>query len=62
MLPEDIRDLEIENPTVFRKPAEPSQLESLLIAHRIHMHCDQVIQFAGKSLTKQYAVKGLGEV
>jgi translation initiation factor 3 subunit H len=62
LLPEDVRDLEIENPSLFRKPTEPSQLEALLIAHRINSHCDQVIQFAGKSLTKQYTVKGLSEV
>lgn len=62
LLSEDLKDLEIENPTLFRKPQEPSQLESLLIACRINQNCDQMIKFAGKSLTKQYAVKALGEI
>jgi len=61
-LPEDLRDLEIENPTLFKKPVEPSQLETLLISYKISTHCDQIIHYAGKSLTHQYTAKSLGEL
>jgi len=61
-LPEDPRDLEIENPSLFKRPTEPSQLETLLIAYKISTHCDQIIRFAGKSLTHQYTAKSLGEL
>jgi len=61
-LPEDVKELEIESPSTFRKPVEPSQLETLLISYKISTHCDQIIQFAGKSVTNQYAVQGLAEM
>jgi len=58
-LPEGIADLELENPGVFKKPPQPSSLESLLISHRIDHHCRQVNQFAGQSLSKQFIAKSL---
>jgi len=61
-LPEDIRDLEIENPILFKKPAEPSHIDTLLLSYKISTHCDQIIQYAGKSLTHQYTVKSLEEL
>jgi len=58
-LPEDPRDLEIENPSLFRKSVEPSQLDSLLLSYKIHSHCDQIIDFAGKSLAHQFVMQGI---
>jgi len=60
-LSEDIRDLEVENPSLFRRPTEPSQLETLLVANRINTHCDQVVNYASRLVSKQYALKGLDE-
>jgi len=60
-LPESQKDLEIEAPAIFKKPAEPSRLESLLIAQRINSHCDQISQFSGQSLTKQFLLKALND-
>eukprot|EP01126_Amoeba_proteus_P007812 TRINITY_DN1283_c0_g1_i4.p1 TRINITY_DN1283_c0_g1~~TRINITY_DN1283_c0_g1_i4.p1 ORF type:complete len:311 (+),score=83.25 TRINITY_DN1283_c0_g1_i4:302-1234(+) len=62
LLSEDMRDLEIENPSLFKKPVEPSQLESLLIAHRIDTHCERITQFGAQALTKLYVVKALDEL
>jgi len=59
VLPEGQKELEIEYPSVFKKPQEPSRLDSLLIAQRINNHCDQIVQFAGQSLTKQYMLNAL---
>jgi len=59
-LPETQKELEIESP-LFKKPPEPSRLESLLIAQRINTHCDQISQFAGQSLTKQFLLKALND-
>jgi len=58
-LPEDPRDLEIENPTLFRKSVEPSQLDTLLLSYKIFSHCDQIIEFAGKSTAHQYVLQGI---
>lgn len=60
-LPETQKELEIEAPTVFKKPPEPSRLESLLIAQRIDSHCDQVMNHAAQSLTKQFFLKSLND-
>jgi len=60
-LPETQKELEIEAPAIFKKPPEPSRLESLLIAQRISAHCDQVSQFAGQTLTKQFVLKALND-
>jgi len=60
-LSEKIKDLEMEFPSVFKKPPEPSRLESLLLSQRINYHCDQITKFAGQSLTKQFAIKALNE-
>jgi len=62
LLPESLADLEMENPTVFKKPSQPSHLESLLIAQRIDTHCDQIQAFAGQSLTKQFVAKSVHDV
>jgi len=48
-LPESLKELELENPQVFRKPPESSRLESLLISHRISTHCQQITAFVGNS-------------
>jgi len=61
LLPETPADLELENPGVFKKPTQPSHLESLLIAHRIDNHCLQINQFAGQALTKQFITKSLSD-
>jgi len=60
-LPENQKDLELENPTIFKKPTEPSRLESLLVAQRINYHCDQVVQYAGQALTKHFVLKALND-
>jgi hypothetical protein len=56
-LGETLKDFEIEQPAIFKKPPEPSHLESLLIAHRMDSHCDQIMKFSGKTLEKQYILK-----
>jgi len=61
LLPETLKDLEIEAPSIFKKPQEPSRLDSLLIAQRINSHCDQLVQFSGQSLAKQFVLKALNE-
>jgi len=61
LLSENLADLEIENPAIFKKPPQPSSLESLLIAHRIDHHCCQVNQYAGQTLTKQFVAKSIGD-
>jgi len=61
LLSENLADLEIENPAIFKKPPQPSGLESLLIAHRIDHHCCQVNQYAGQTLTKQFVAKSIGD-
>jgi len=58
-LGETLKDFEIEQPTIFKKPAEPSHLESLLIAHRMDSHCDQIMKYSGKTLEKQYVLKAV---
>jgi len=60
-LPESQKELELENPSVFKKPTEPSRLESLLVAQRINYHCDQVVQYAGQALKKQFVLKALND-
>jgi len=60
-LPEKTKDLELEFPAVFKKPAEPSRLDSLLLAQRLNYHCDQITQYAGQALTKQFVLKALNE-
>jgi len=62
LLPEHQKDLEIENPAVFKKPQEPSRLESLLVAQRVNYHCDQIVQYAGQSLSKQFMLKALNDM
>jgi len=57
LLGESIKDYEIEQPSIFKKPPEPSYLESLLVSHRMDSHCNQILKHAGKSLEKEYALK-----
>jgi translation initiation factor 3 subunit H len=58
-LSESLKDFEIEQPTIFKKPVEPSHLESLLVAYRMDSHCDQIMKFSGKTLEKQHIVKAM---
>jgi translation initiation factor 3 subunit H len=61
LLTEDPKEIELENPSLVRKPAEPSRLESLLLTYRASQHADQVSGVAGRSLTTQYATKTFGQ-
>jgi len=58
-LSENMKDFEIEQPSIFKKPPEPSHLESLLIAARMDSHCDQVLKYAGKTVEKQHILKAM---
>jgi len=60
-LQEGQKELELENPTIFKKPAEPSRLESLLLAQRIMNQCNQISEFGAQSLTKQFLLKSLND-
>jgi len=56
---ENIKDLEIEQPSIFKKPPEPwkSSLESVLVSQRIWEHCTQISEYSGQALTKQFLTK-----
>jgi len=60
-LPEAQKELEIEQPQLFKKIPEPwkAGLESLLISHRISAQCQQISKFAGQTLTKQFIAKSV---
>jgi len=60
LLTEDAREIELENPSLFRKPAEPSRVDSLLLTYRASQHAHLVSAVTGKSLTTQYATKSFG--
>uniref|UniRef100_A0A6B2L947 MPN domain-containing protein n=1 Tax=Arcella intermedia TaxID=1963864 RepID=A0A6B2L947_9EUKA len=55
-LSENLKDLEGENPSAFRKIAEPwrPNLDSLLLYNRIDEHCQQISAFAAKAMVKDY--------
>lgn len=59
LLSENIKDLEIEAPAIFKKPPEPwrAGLESLLVSERIWEHCVQISHYSGQALTKQFLTK-----
>jgi len=57
LLSENVKDFEIEQPAIFKKPPEPSYLESLLVVHRIDSHCDQILKYSGNTLEKQHVLK-----
>jgi len=63
-LPDTHKELEIENPQLFKKYPEPwkASLESLLVSHRVSTHCQQITQFAGQTLTKQFIAQSLDSV
>jgi len=46
-LSESLHDLELENPKLFKKPAEPHRFESLLLDYQINYYCDQVSSYLG---------------
>jgi len=58
-LSENRKDLEIEHPSIFKKPAEPwkAALESVLVSQRIWEHCTQISEYSGQALTKQFLTK-----
>jgi len=58
-LTENIKDLEIEQPAIFKKPPEPwkAALESVLVSQRIWEHCTQISEYSGQALTKQFLTK-----
>lgn len=58
-LSELLKDFEIEQPAIFKKPPEPSRLESLLISHRMDSHCDQIVKFSGQALEKEHILKAM---
>jgi len=60
-LGETQRDYEIEQPLIFKKPPGPSYLELLLVSNRMDSHCDQIVKFSGKALTKQYLLKQMSD-
>jgi len=60
-LSETQKELEIENPLLFKKIQEPwkANLESLLISHRISGQCQQISKFGGQTLTKEFLAKSI---
>jgi len=58
-LPEGLKELEMENPSVFKKPQEPSRLESLVITNQIHNYCTQISQYGAQCFTKLYLSNAL---
>jgi len=60
-LPESQKELEIENPLLFKRIPEPwkASLESLLISHRISVQCSQISKFGGQTLTKEFLAKSI---
>jgi len=58
-LSENIKDLEIEVPAIFKKTPEPwkAGLESVLVSQRIWEHCLQISQYSGQALSKQFLTK-----
>jgi translation initiation factor 3 subunit H len=61
LLPETLKELEVEEPQLFKIPTEPSLLETLLIANQINNHCEQMIEFGGQAITKLYLFSSLRE-
>jgi translation initiation factor 3 subunit H len=59
LLSEDPHDLVVENPSLFKKPSEPSCLEALLVANRAATHCEDITKFAAKQLSKQFILQSL---
>jgi len=59
LLSENIKDLELESPAMFKKTPEPwkAGLESVLVSQRIWEHCLQVSQYSGQALSKQFLTK-----
>jgi hypothetical protein len=59
LLSENIKDLEIEMPSIFKKTPEPwkAGLESVLVSQRIWEHSVQISQYSGQALTKQFLTK-----
>jgi len=60
-LSETQKELEIENPLLFKRIQEPwkANLESLLISHRISGQCQQISKFGGQTLTKEFLAKSI---
>jgi hypothetical protein len=54
-----LKELEVEQPQLFKISPEPSLLESLLIANQINHHCEQIIEFGGQTVTKLYLASAL---
>jgi len=61
LFPEGLKELEIENPQLFKKVPDPwkAGLEALLISDRVTAQCHQIKQFAGQSLTKMFIAKSI---
>jgi len=57
LLGESMKDYEIEQPSIFKKPPDPSCLESLLVSHRMDSHCNQILKHVGRSAEKEYVLK-----
>jgi translation initiation factor 3 subunit H len=58
-LSENIKDLEVEVPQIFKKAPEPwkAGMESVLVSQRIWEHCQQISSYSGQALTKQFLAK-----
>jgi len=56
-LSEDVPDLELENPSLFRKLPEPSRLEAMLLTLRASNQAAQVAKIAGRVVTNQFATR-----
>jgi translation initiation factor 3 subunit H len=61
LLSENHRDFEIEQPSLFKKPPEPSRLESLLISNRMDSHCDQLLRYTGMQAERQNVMRAVKE-
>jgi len=57
LLAEDVHDLELENPSLFRKIPEPGRLDAMLLTLRASDQASQVANYAGRALTNQYATR-----
>ena len=45
--------------TLFKLPAEPSRLDSMILSAQMHNFTKQLNQFAGPSLARLYSVQEL---
>eukprot|EP01128_Nolandella_sp_AFSM9_P012442 TRINITY_DN9285_c0_g1_i1.p1 TRINITY_DN9285_c0_g1~~TRINITY_DN9285_c0_g1_i1.p1 ORF type:complete len:353 (+),score=98.30 TRINITY_DN9285_c0_g1_i1:982-2040(+) len=61
LLPEDLKQLALENPYLFKKPVEPSKLDAILCNYRAISTADQLRKYAGVALLNQQSTRAFGE-